>query len=284
MTYQYAVRPRPPLWFGAAIVAGLALCGCQGAPSVRLGTAQGIAASAGMAQRDIAAAPFLIRSYERIGDPGRANARVYIEGDGLAWLSANRPSPDPTPIDPVALSLARADRSANVIYLARPCQYTGLASGGVCPDRYWRGARFAPEVIAAMNGAIDDAKRRHGLRGIELVGYSGGAAIAVLAAARRGDVVSIVTVAGNLDNDAFIRLHQVSPMPASLNPADVAARIARIPQRHFVGGGDWIVPVGIYQSYRARAGQEARIGVTIVPEADHQHGWTERWRGLLGKV
>jgi hypothetical protein len=272
----------PARWTSSvlALIVAAALSGCQAAPSARLGTAQSIAQSASMAEHDIAAPPFLLRSYERIGDASRP-ARVYIEGDGLAWLSKRRASPDPTPINPVALSLARADKGVNVVYLARPCQYNRSHTGGACPPKYWQEARFAPEVIAAMNHALDDIKRRHGLRRIELVGFSGGAAIALLMTAERRDVVSVRTVAGNLDTDTFSRLHDVSPMSASLNPASVARHIGVIPQRHFVGGKDDVVPVGIFNAYRSAAGKQARVSLALVGEASHETGWVERWPGLL---
>jgi hypothetical protein len=259
------------------------LCGCEAAQSVRLDKAQRIAQSARLIERDIAAGRFLLRSYERIGDPANGTARVYIEGDGLAWLGKNRPSPDPTPINPVALSLAQADRGANVAYLARPCQYNGAFDAKACPEKYWKSARFSPEIVKAMNDVLDGLKRRHGLHRFELVGYSGGGAVALLMAAGRNDIASIRTVAGNLDTDAFSKLHNVSAMTESLNPASVARRISAIPQMHFVGGRDAIVPAGIYQAYRDASGPGKKISITILPEADHETGWVEQWPALLGQ-
>src|SRR5688572_13109701 len=92
------------LFLAVAAAACLALCGCGAAPDARLGTAQRIAGAARMAERDIASPPFLLRSYERVDERSRGSARIYIEGDGLAWLSADRPSPDPTPVRPLALA------------------------------------------------------------------------------------------------------------------------------------------------------------------------------------
>ena len=49
---------------------------------------------------------------------------IYIEGDGLAWLTENSPSNNPTPRVPTGLNLAFQDPDAGQIaYLARPCQY-----------------------------------------------------------------------------------------------------------------------------------------------------------------
>ena len=265
------------------MLACLLLAGCQAMPSERFAQARGLAEAGRMVERDIAAPPFVLRSYARIGDPASGTARLYIEGDGLAWLSRSRPSPDPTPINPVALSLARADPAPNVIWLARPCQYHRSVSGKRCPSRYWQTARFAPEAIAAMSGAINELKRAHGLKQLELVGFSGGGAVVLLLAARRNDIVSVRTVAGNLDIDAFTRLHGVSPMSVSLNPAASARRLITVPQRHFVGTEDKVVPPDIYRSYHAAAGPNATASLAMVSGASHEDGWVERWPELVAQ-
>lgn len=252
------------------------------APSARLHLAREEAGAAQMHETDIKAGAFTIRSYERLQQRVKDNTvRIYIEGDGLAWLGKARPSLDPTPIRPVALSLARADLSGNVVYLARPCQYNVTYNEQPCPDKYWRGARFSAEVIYAMSRAIDDVKMRHGFQSVELVGFSGGAAIAVLVAARRSDVVSIRTVAGNLDIGAFSRLHDVTPMQESLNPVDFAKIVAHIPQRHFIGGQDKIVTPAIFTGYAMAAGNELCVKSSVVPPATHEEGWASVWANIL---
>lgn len=252
-----------------------AACGTGG----RTDKAQAIAATGALARREIAADPFVLTVFERVQRPG-GPATVYIEGDGLAFLGYS-PSLDPTPSDPVALALASADPGANVIYLARPCQYSKMIAPEPCPMAYWTGKRFAPEVITAMNEVLDGLRQRHGIPGFDLVGYSGGAAIAVLLAARRRDVASLRTVAGNLDNAALIRLHKVDPMPESLNAADAAASIATLPQHHFIGAKDEIAPLAIYQSYRQRAGGSTCIRHSQIAGAGHQGGWAALWPDLL---
>jgi dienelactone hydrolase len=236
-----------------------------------------------MVERDIEAPPFLLRSYARIDRPESGTARVYIEGDGLAWLSRSRPSPDPTPINPVALSLANADNAANVVYLARPCQYNRTSTGRSCADRYWRSSRFAPEVIASFSKALDHIKAEHKLGAFELVGFSGGGAVALLVASERRDIRGIITVAGTLDTDAFTLHHGVSPLRGSLNPARIARRVNQLPQLHVIGGSDRIVPRQIYESYRMAAGASDAISVLIVPEVDHETGWFELWPSILAQ-
>jgi hypothetical protein len=87
------------------------------------GHAERIAGRGGPARSLVATDGFVLTAYYRLGQPGAALS-VYIEGDGLAWMSRRRLSRDPTPVDPLALDLAALDPAANVVYLARPCQHT----------------------------------------------------------------------------------------------------------------------------------------------------------------
>lgn len=259
------------------------LSGCAAASSIssRHDTAAGIAGSAGMNEMVLQAGTFNLTSWERVQQPGTI-ADVYIEGDGLAWLDKHRKSLNPTPPDPLALRLAAADRSSNVIYIARPCQYTGWNGDGSCPDIYWTTGVAAPEVIAAYDQALNALKAHYQLTGFNLIGYSGGAAIAVLAAARRSDVLSLRTIAGNLDYAAFSALHEVSPIKDSIDPVTVAPALANIPQLHFIGGEDKIVPYGIYDAWKQASGNSACVHSTVMPENTHNRGWAENWASYLG--
>ena len=258
----------------------LFLSGCSSSLSSRLETAQTIAASGRMQGYDIATKSFIIRSYERINAPDQKTVRVYIEGDGLAWLDRATPSLDPTPTDPLALSLAAADPAANVIYLARPCQYL-RSENKACQDNYWTSEIFSPVIIETMSEALDDIKARHGSGKIELVGYSGGAAVALLVAAQRNDILNIRTVAGNLDTDEFTKLHHVSALKQSQNPADGTTVLADIPQMHFIGSNDDIVPPSIYQNYVNHITDKHCVHSQVIEEARHEVGWIDSWPMFL---
>lgn len=257
------------------------LSGCgKGALELRHETAKRLATPAFMYERQINAEPFKLTVFDRIRNEG-GNATIYIEGDGLAWLSRRTPSLNPTPMNPVALHLATQDKSPNVIYMARPCQYSGTTNGNACPMEYWMGRRFAPEVISSMNRTIDYMKREHNLNQINLVGFSGGGGVAVLIAAQRDDVASIRTVAGNLDHNAFTSYHDLTPMSGSINPADAARKISSIPQHHFTGEWDEIVVPSVYLGYRRAAGETSCIRQTTLSEVDHMNGWVKLWPSLL---
>jgi len=204
--------------------------------------------------------------------------RVYIEGDGLAWRSRHRLSAHPSPVTPTALNLMLVDPAGDKAYLARPCQYVQTAS---CHPRYWSTHPFSEEVIAEMDRALDALKGQGGYDRLELVGFSGGGAVAALVSARRDDVDSLTTVAGNLDTEAFCRIHGLTPLSDSLNPADVASQLAHIPQRHFVGKGDTVVPVAVYASFAARRAPTQGVAPIVVDHVTHQKGWQAQWAGLL---
>lgn len=226
---------------------------------------------------EIAADPFTLQAYERITNQ-QAPVRVFIEGDGKAWLTRNQPSPNPTPYEPTALMLAGSDTSPNVAYLARPCQFI---TGPACLMPVWTSRQYGEQNIAAMNKALD-RWRGHKL---ELVGYSGGATIALLLAARRDDVINIRTVAGNTDTLAFTTFHHVSPPPAdTLNPASFTARTATIPQIHFVGENDRIVPPSFAEAYQAKLPPGNCSKVITIANTSHTDGWPEHWQRMADRA
>ena len=207
---------------------------------------------------------------------------VYIEGDGRAWLGRHRVAPDPTPDKPVALWLAQGD-DGHRAWLARPCQYPAVSERQrQCQPRFWTSHRYGSEMLQTMDNAIEQLKALSGADRLELVGYSGGGALAILLAARRDDVTSVRTVAGNLDQQTFSRHHGVAPLRQSLNALEHAADTARIPQIHFSGNQDNVVPAAIIESF-INALPEGHCARHIRVDADHLHGWREQWPSLLAK-
>jgi len=222
---------------------------------------------------------FTLLAYRRFVEKGKPVV-IYIEGDGLAWESRSRLSGDPTPKDPLVIELASIDPAPNVAYLARPGQYN-LSGASPCDPSYWSDKRYSEEVIASMNEAIEYLKKRSGAGNIDVVGYSGGAAIGVLIASRRGDVASLRTVAGNLDPDAVNRYNNVSPLKGSLNPIDFVPKVSRIPQRHFASASDSVIPISITESFAEKIGDQRYESITIVKGTDHTTGWQRAWSSLI---
>ena len=233
----------------------------------------------GMTPVRINAGRFILRGYNRLSgdDPGLT---VYIEGDGRAWLDRTTPSSDPTPRRPVGLELASLDPSGNVVYLARPCQFVEGGDATGCHFSYWTSARYSPEVVHSLNVAVDRAKAMSGAAEVRLVGYSGGGVLALLLAAIRDDVAGVATVAGNLDHAAWTRHHGVSPLAGSLNPPEAADRLRDIPQIHFIGADDDVVPASVVQSYLNALGPAPVARLVLVPAMGHRDDWREAWPGL----
>lgn len=197
---------------------------------------------------------------------------VFIEGDGYAWASRRRPSDDPTPITQTVLSLATANTKSNTIYLARPCQFVGADSRN-CDVSLWTNARYSEPVVAALNEALSLFVTRFPASQIRLIGYSGGGALAALLAARRSDITSLVTIAAPLDTDAFTSHHAVTPLSASLNPRDFVNKLAHIPQIHFIGERDEVVPQQIAHSFISALPSDICATMHTIANADHWSGW-----------
>jgi hypothetical protein len=269
------------------VILALLLTGCIHIPTTaeRTQHATSIAEQAGWHQQIISAGSFDLAIFKSSRPIKSDTLIIYIAGDGLAWINRSTPSLDPTPIHPVALDLALHE-SETAVYLARPCQYVMGKHRRNCSLKYWTSHRFAPEVIQAENNAVEHIKQQFGASQIILVGYSGGGAVAALIAARRNDVVHLVTIAGNLDTAAWTHLHRISPLTGSFNPADSWKSLEKIPQTHYVGQQDRIVPPSVVQSYAAYFPQEFRPIIKLVPNFDHHCCWVKSWRGVnkeLGK-
>lgn len=278
-------RWRKPLLHGgpmAVLAAALVVASCAG-PAARRESADATGAAGGLASASVPAGPFELAVWQR---PVQASAlTIYIEGDGLAWLDRSTPSPDPTPRDAMAVRLAALDPTPAVAALARPCQFRSASPHPqpLCDDpQWWTSRRFTQPSLNALDRAVDALKRRANADKVHLVGFSGGGALAALLAARRDDVLSLRTVAGNLAPYHTDRLHKVDTPPGVLSPLDDAAKLARLPQIHFTGLQDKVTPPVIAETYAQAvraAGGEKCLRIERV-EAEHVRGWAERWATL----
>ena len=206
--------------------------------------------------------------------PALSRIRVYLEGDGHAWATARQPSLDPSPKNLLMARLAFSDPTPS-LYLARPCQFV---SATACKPMVWTDRRFSPEVLNSLDQALDQIKQRLGNQDFELVGYSGGAALALLLASRRDDVAQVQTLAGNLSPRQWVELQQLSPLKGSLEPLDEHTRVAQIPQRHIVGNADRVVPPVLLERYQQALGHPRCLQAVIVPGATHTDGLEQAWR------
>lgn len=259
-----------------SLVLALTVAGCGSYFVPRREKALDLAGSAGWSY---AVQPAGDRSAASALAPGagrNGTLTVYLEGDGLAFLGPRTVSPDPTPTDPLALRLALA-HPGGAAWLGRPCQF-GATTG--CTPLDWTIDRYSPAMVAAVNDAVGRLKARSGATNLILAGHSGGGALAVLVAARRGDVSALVTIAANLDTTLWTQSEGLSPLSGSLNPADQVEAVAALPQVHYVGGRDDVVPPRVTRAFAARLGSSGTAKVIEMPDFGHTCCWAEEWPRL----
>ena len=263
---------RSPRLRASLFLLGLAaaLCGCA-SPGTRL---EQLARQQNHRLSTLSTAQFDLRVALPNAPQPDSRLRVYLEGDGRAWITATQSSLDPTPHDLLLARLALRDPRPSV-YLARPCQF--IQSPG-CAPRYWTHARFAQEIVDSLSEALDQLQQRHGNRDFELIGYSGGGALVLLLAAARDDIAQVQTLAGNLSPRRWTQRLELAPLHGSLEPLDFAERLRALPQRHLAGSEDQVVPASLLEEYAARLGPADCLELQRLAGVDHHAGWLERWR------
>lgn len=222
-----------------------------------------ITAPADFVCKEIETRDFTIATWQKVTNPA-APYKIYIEGDGYAFNAHGKATQDPTPHGTLVRELAFGDNSPNVIYLARPCQY---AKSPICSKRYWTTARFAPEIINAEYEAI---KQIAGDKPVILIGFSGGAQVAgLVAAAKPGlNVKKVITIAGNLDHLAWTQYHNLPPLNESMNLESYRKQFAKIPQIHYVGSNDEVMPPLLVREFIKDDDLIIEVG-----GASHNEGW-----------
>lgn len=255
----------------------LVVTGCTSTISSRVEEADRVAAAAGFNKKLVTGDDFVITTYQRISDKNKPYV-FYIEGDGS--IAYGRTIADnPTPSKVMLLKLAIMDNRPNVVYVARPCQFTPMELNPRCTQDYdyWVNKRFAEEVVESMNAVISSISAK---QPISLIGFSGGGGIAVLVTARNSKVKDIITIAGNLDTDGFSSYHNSYALKASLNPIDYAVQIRDVPQLHLSGEQDQIVPPQIANKYVKLSASNC-VKQKVFPEISHTKGWDHIWQDVL---
>lgn len=218
-------------------------------------------------------------AYHNLGHKAASTLHVYVSGDGSPWIGRTRISADPTPRNPVALRLMGMDPNPS-LYLGRPC-YHGLAESPGCDASKWTSGRYSEAVVASMAEALQNFVRDQGYNDVVLIGYSGGGVLAWLMAERIGSTRALVTVAANLDIDAWTRLHGYTPLHDSLNPAKRGALPPRIRQLHLVGSRDTNVPPSLVRTALQGSGKQV---VVATKPADHRCCWEKLWPDILRNI
>lgn len=252
----------------------LTSCGTL-SPMERKDNADKIALSNGFNNKLVRGDKFLIYTYQKITDQAKPYV-IYIEGDGFI-ASRGSISSDPTPRNPVLITLASIDNRPNVVYIARPCQYSLEYNSNICDKSYWTSKRLSNDSVESINEVIKTIARNND---VNLVGFSGGGGIAILVAARNPNIKSVITIAGNLDHIKFNKIHNAEPMMESLNPIDYTAKIQNIPQLHLSGEDDKIVPPVIAESFTKKSSSKCVHQKTFAG-CTHAKGWSLVWKDII---
>ena len=208
--------------------------------------------------------------------PGKGVLHIYIEGDGRPWRTRESVSHDPTPRNPLMLQLMVMD-TAPSLYLGRPC-YFDLGDPR-CSAQWWTHWRYSETVVASLDKVIDQFAAEY--QGIALLGHSGGGALAMLLAARREDVRSVVTLAGNLDIDAWADYLGYSRLQASMNPVLSPPLAPKVQQLHLIGESDAIIrPSMLARAVALQPSAELRV----IPDIDHACCWQKVWLQILAEL
>jgi len=204
---------------------------------------------------------------------------IYLEGDGSPWRHRVIVMPDPTPRRPLMLELMTKDANPSV-YVGRPC-YNGTSRDPGCDSRLWTSGRYSEQVVNSMAAAINVLVKRWNPSEIRLFGHSGGGALSYLLAEQLPLVTQIVTVAGNLDTDAWTDHHGYTPLYSSLNPAKQAPLREDVTQWHLVGGKDQVIPPQLVRPFIS-----AQKNATGIYFNNYNHGccWGTLWPLVLKAI
>jgi pimeloyl-ACP methyl ester carboxylesterase len=207
--------------------------------------------------------------------PHGSSVNVYIGSDGTPW-NFDVAADDPTPRNPLTLRLMVQDPQPAIL-VGRPC-YHGLSDSHECNQAIWTSARYSRTVVESMALAIQEYVARDSFNSITLIGYSGGGTLAALIAGELDQVNTLITVAANLDTDAWTRYHRYEPLFESLNPAEEPPLSESITQVHYFGALDKNVPMSTTDRFfLVNSSAERRE----IADFDHVCCWTEIWQTIL---
>lgn len=216
----------------------------------------------------------IIRNYGT--EPITNRLIVFLEGDGHPWIDGQHIAKDPTPTQPVSLTLWQQTQEA-ALFLGRPCYYT--LTDPECHYRYWTSHRYSPEVVLSLHGVIERELKLTGAENVTLIGHSGGGVLATLLACKLSVNTILVTMGANLDTDAWAAHHGWTTLSGSLNPISGQTTCHHVHPIHFQGLEDSVVPPDTAAAYFAKVQQ---VPIRL-PSVDH-HNWLEFWPNILNHI
>jgi hypothetical protein len=74
-----------------------------------------------------------------------------------------------------------------------------------------------------------------------------------------------------------VRQQSLTPLYGSLNPADSWSNLVSIPQTHWVGGKDTVVPKEVAFAFSKRFPATKKPKIKVIPTFDHSCCWATEW-------
>lgn len=201
---------------------------------------------------------------------------IYLDGDGSAWIYNRWISNNPTPRNILMLDLMKQDMKTSA-YLGRPC-YHGLSQVSPCTNKMWTSHRYSSVVVNSLLTAINNIINEYKTRRIVLIGYSGGGTLAMLLAEHIPELQSVITIAANLDIDAWTDYHGYSSLTGSLNPFLRKPLRKELLQLHLAGAKDANIPV---KQIRSFVNRQFSAQLRVYDNYDHHCCWKEIWPSIL---
>lgn len=250
------------------------LAACSGIPD-----AEQLVDRYGLSLRQVAGGPFLLPVLARPDLQDGGALHVYLDGDGRPWLDRVR-AHNPTGRSTVALQLMLADPHPALL-LGRPCYYQAGIPAPPCEPDLWTEGRYSQPVLGALAEALGRLVSERQPASLVLVGYSGGGVLALLLAQQQTLPTTVVTLASNLDTEAWTEHHRHLPLTGSLNPAREIMPGSAFRQIHLAGALDGVVPPATTIRYRER---HPNAEYRLREDFDHRCCWVEAWPGLLSEI
>ena len=146
-----------------------------------------------------------------------------------------------------------------------------------CNPSFWSDARYSEAVVDSLSAALIRYAEVKNISELILIGYSGGGVLATLLANRISMVVGIITIASNLDIEAWSKLHHYLPLYRSLNPV-TDLPIISVPHLALVGDLDENVPPETLKEFLVNHPQTK---VEHYLDFNHVCCWERDWKTIL---
>ncbi len=192
--------------------------------------------------------------------------RIYIDGNAQTVGIFKK---KPKMYADVAKQLALKDKFPSVAYIGRPCYFI---EQDICRPIAWEEGKYAPEFIDTIQKIIIAWQKKYKLSQVELVGYDGGAAIALSIASHlpAKNVNKVITIGGILDTQTDAMYKDEDILPLSVNPVKDLYMLSRIPQIHYIGGKDKVAPEFMIKNFVEKIPNSKEIiQMKRLPNADH---------------